>query len=200
MAVPAPEILAANATGIYACLAACLAGAFTLIGLIISKEQRVSDFRQAWIDELRKDIAALVAHSHQINAYSIGLDPPPLSTEGYKEYLSATRGDFIELNKASTRIRLRLNWEEYESRLILDSMFELETIFGAMLKGPDLTSVEKTKRVADSLERNAPPLLKKEWKRVKRGENVYKFAKWGAFALFLLAGWCAYFLWHRLAS
>jgi hypothetical protein len=40
---------------------AWVAGAFSLLGLLISKEQKVSEFRQAWIDALRADIAALVA-------------------------------------------------------------------------------------------------------------------------------------------
>jgi hypothetical protein len=200
MLIISPEVSAANATGIYACLAACLGGAFTLIGLLISKDQRVSEFRQAWIDELRKDIAELIAHSHQIHAYIFGLELPMLKGDPrYETYLNATRDDFIELNKASTRIKLRLNREECDSRLILDSMSELENIFGAILKSPNLDSVEKIKGVADALERIAPPLLKKEWNRVKRGENIYYFARWGALLLFALAGLSAYILWLHLA-
>jgi hypothetical protein len=42
-----------------AVIAAIIAGSIALLGLIISKEQKVSEFRQQWIDALRQDIAPL---------------------------------------------------------------------------------------------------------------------------------------------
>ena len=38
-------------------VAAIIAGAVAFVSLIISKEQSISEFRQQWIDELRKDVA-----------------------------------------------------------------------------------------------------------------------------------------------
>jgi hypothetical protein len=53
--------------------AALIAGLISLLGLIISKEQKVSDFRQAWIDALRSDIAAVITHAQSIHgAYLAG--------------------------------------------------------------------------------------------------------------------------------
>ena len=39
-----------------AVVAALIAGTVSLLGLIISKEQKTSEFRQAWIDALRNDL------------------------------------------------------------------------------------------------------------------------------------------------
>jgi len=48
-----------------AVVAALIAGIVSLLGLIISKEQKTSEFRQAWIDALRCDLTAFLT---QINA------------------------------------------------------------------------------------------------------------------------------------
>lgn len=39
--------------------AALIAATVSLLGLIISKEQKTSEFRQAWIDALRSDLGSL---------------------------------------------------------------------------------------------------------------------------------------------
>jgi len=104
MTDPSIELTAAFIAAASASVASAIAGVFSLAGLFISKEQDTSKFRQAWIDELRKDIASLIAHAYQIHSYIL------LCTEGdYGVRWKATRDDFVELNRASTRIKLRLN-------------------------------------------------------------------------------------------
>ena len=49
--------------------AAFFAGVVSMVGLIIAKEQRVSDFRQAWIDALRGEIALLIGTINAINEW-----------------------------------------------------------------------------------------------------------------------------------
>jgi hypothetical protein len=49
-----------------------------------------------------------------------------------------------------------------------------EALFDRMC---DPQSSTEIKRIVDSLERDAPPLLEKEWDRVKRGEPIYRAAK-----------------------
>lgn len=178
-----------------ACVAAAIAGAFSLTGLFISKEQETSKFRQAWIDELRKDIAELVAHAYQIHAYMLRC-----SQENYETRWSATREDYLELNKASIRIKLRVNQVECDSRLILQSMSEMEGLFKDMALETNRTdgSLESIDRIVTSLERNAPPLLKKEWVRVKDGEPIYRRAKWIAVFAFLTSAGAALFFLVRL--
>jgi len=48
-------------------VAAVIAAIISLLGLIISKENKVSEFRQAWIDSLREEIAAVITHAHAVH-------------------------------------------------------------------------------------------------------------------------------------
>jgi hypothetical protein len=150
-------------------LVAWIAGGFSLLGLIISKEQQVSGFRQAWIDALRADLAVLVAHAYEIQSFAAVHKP-----YNSGEFWSATRDDYVELNQASMRIKFRLNPGEIESKAILETLGKLEALF-TQLSDPQAT--QKISEIVSSLERDAPSLLKKEWTRVKKGELVYRIAK-----------------------
>jgi hypothetical protein len=195
MADPSIEVTAAYIAAASASVAAAIAGVFSLAGLFISKEQDTSKFRQAWIDELRKDIASLVAHAHQIQAYIL-VSTEPVNEERWK----ATREDFLELNRASTRIKLRLNPIECDSRLILQSLREMEGLFKDLKLPTNRTddSFEKIFGIVSALERDAAPLLKKEWVRVKEGEPIYKRAKWFAVSVFVLSVMVAVYFFARL--
>ena len=86
--------------GIYsAILVAFVAGAFSLLGLTVAKENKVSEFRQAWIDALREDIAEFVAQAQSIHSETfeymrtIGAD--------YRQHFERTQGPRLDLNRAS---------------------------------------------------------------------------------------------------
>lgn len=70
-----------------AVVAALIAAAVAFVGVVVSKEQKVSEFRQAWIDSLRRDLSRFIA------------------------LLEAKHNDetAIELSKKYNRIVLRLN-------------------------------------------------------------------------------------------
>jgi hypothetical protein len=186
--ISVPALAAASAA-----LTAWIAGAFSLLGLLTSKEQKVSEFRQAWIDALRLDIALLVAHAHQIYAYVVMHRPIDI-----QRFWNETRDDYLALNGASTRIKLRVNHEEPESKLILCSMDKMEALFGNLPNGENTLTIEKISKIVDDLERDAPPLLKKEWRRVKSGELIYRIAKWLSVVIFTVTGITAGWLFYKL--
>lgn len=185
--MPAPSSTSTDFVGpliaaVGALLVACVAGGFSLLGLIISKEQKVSEFRQAWIDALRADLADLVARAYQIQSFVIiHRHLQTNASDRWKE----TREDYVALNQASTRIKLRLNPEECESKLVLGSMSRMEDLLKDI---KDEASSKKIDEIVDALERDAPVLLKKEWNRVKGGEPIYWWSRVLAFSIFLLAG------------
>lgn len=75
--------------------AALIAGLVSLLGLIISKEQKTSEFRQAWIDALRKELSAVIAHTNAIygaNAASLGT---------LAELWKDVRDDYVGINEAT---------------------------------------------------------------------------------------------------
>src|SRR5580693_4596696 len=92
-------------------LAAAVMAAFvSFLGLVISKEQSVSEFRQQWIDGLGKDTAALIACIWGNRGDSIA-GRGGMSEELWKD----VKPDLVEFNKLVARIKLRLNPHESRS-------------------------------------------------------------------------------------
>ena len=149
-----------------AIVAALIAGLVSLLGLIISKEQKISEFRQAWVDSLRSEISALISHANAIHgAFTAGYD----STEAWK----IVRPDILGINQAVANIRLRLNPDEKESAAVLNEIEVLEELFapGSALDQQKINESEMR------LVAFANILLKKEWIRVRQGERVFVAAK-----------------------
>ena len=94
-------------------LVAFIAGIVSFIGLVISKENKISEFRQTWIDELRKDISDYIAYTdkhsfyykltsqNNIKAGGSG----GLQKEGFDLYLN----EYHIVHSLYSRIKLRLS-------------------------------------------------------------------------------------------
>jgi hypothetical protein len=164
-------------SAIGAIVAALIAGVISLLGLIISKEQKVSDFRQAWIDSLRSELSALVAHSNAI--YGMRAAHLASAAEAWKE----TRADFVGVNEAAARIRLRLNPSEPAAKAVLEEIEVLETLLapGSAVNHTEIDSAER------ELVARSQVVLKAEWLRVRGGERVYRLAKAASAVICLLA-------------
>lgn len=149
-----------------AVIAATIAGVVSLLGLIVSKEQKISDFRQAWIDALRLELATVITHA--ISLHGLSTTEPKDASDIWDK----ARGDFIEINKAITAIRLRLNPDESECGAILSQLSKLEE---ALVVFP--ISQEEINKIEATIIQHSRTLLKSEWGRVKKGERVYKIAR-----------------------
>lgn len=150
--------------------AAFIAAIVSLVGLIISKEQKISDFRQSWVDELRKEISQYLANINAISdKLSIGFD----SQENKVKELSDL---YIRLNTSSFLITLRLNQNEEKSKKLLDCMSRFKELYNdeKNIKPKFIRPIE-----AELLD-SSRDLLKSEWDRVKKGEPTFVFAKWVA--------------------
>lgn len=134
-------------------LAGAIAGWFSILTLILSKEKSVSKFRQAWIDSLRSDISSYIAHVMAVSGNIIRLkrtgglknssepDLPASDQQAedsrreeiliLREFFNENHDDYIGLNKTSKRIQLRLNPNdgEPEARAILDHLKSLDALF-----------------------------------------------------------------------
>jgi hypothetical protein len=147
-----------------------------MLGLIIGKEQKISEFRQAWIDELRQ---CVVDYLVSINAIC---DIVRLKKPGDGEGNTALLGNYKALNQANHGIALRVNDEEDTAKALLSSMVEFE---GIAQTNASLTP-EKIRDVEARFTKAAKELLKFEWKRVKAGEKVFIWTK--RIILFMLFG------------
>ena len=169
-------------------IAAALIAAFiAFIGMIIAKENKTSEFRQAWIDNLREDVVSL------IGAWRGYLDSKKQSTQLGDQADKVKFDNSIEVKKCANRIKLRLNSTkqnrtEHEEKvfLIMDEILSNQSI-----RSPDQTMAD--------LSLNTGIVLKEEWEKVKRGERGFSKVKEYLWMLFIslsiiLLFWIALYL------
>jgi hypothetical protein len=150
-----------------AIVAAIIAGIIALLGLIISKEQKVSEFRQQWIDALREDVAAVIRYGHSM------LRSGRKWEENSPEWESHYREDFAGVTEAMARIRLRLNPKEKESIALMNALAKHKRAIESE-KEPNFDAISSA---ANDVVDAAQVVLKQEWVRVRSGESVYRVTR-----------------------
>lgn len=166
--------------------AAIIAGFVSILGLIIGKEQKISEFRQAWIDDLRK---CMVAYLVQINAIA---DAIRARAQPGAPNTTAIIDSYKALNEASHGIILRINPTEKPAKALLKSMESFESLaaINANLTPNNIKAAEEEYVTASK------DLLKYEWKRVKRGERTYVISKYIVLTCIVLMIILMAYLWH----
>jgi len=160
-------------TAIGAILAALIAGVVSLLGLIISKEQKVSEFRQAWIDALRAELSVYLVNVNSIS------DATKLNYATVSEKLTALAPAYSLLNAATFNIVLRLNPKEGYSEKLFESMGD----FSDLLEDISRLTPENIRPIEERFLERAQAVLRYEWGRVKKGELTFRIAKWSALIL-----------------
>lgn len=146
-----------------AVIAALVGGMISLVGLIIAKESKVSEFRQSWIDKLRGELSLFITHLTAME------DAGRVRFADDKERFEKTRDSVGRLNEAYFTIALRLNPAEAESNSVKSSMIALSN----MAKDPFRNEVDYGQEKVNFLNM-ANALLKAEWVRVRDGERIYQ--------------------------
>lgn len=140
-------------SGVASVIAAIIAAAAAGVGLVITKENKTSEFRQAWIDGLRDELAELMESFIRVRR------------EGGEQYVETYRKIYF----LSAKVKLRLsskNRTDEESQLL----GIIENYILKMDLSSDITDVVKQYFECSS------SILKTEWERVKRGEKKYRVA------------------------
>jgi hypothetical protein len=156
-----------------AILGATITGLVSLLGLIISKENKISEFRQSWIDALRSELASLVAHLYAIHA---GLANIPAD-----DWWAQARDDYLGANRCFVSVRLRLNPREKSSQTILELLDALEKCFAPGVA----PSVDQLAPLEKKLVSESHALLKREWDRVRHGELFFRIARLVSFVVLI---------------
>jgi hypothetical protein len=169
-----------------AMVAACIGGFISFVGLVISKEMKTSDFRQAWIDALREDIAQMLAHANLVRAVLVTHPTKDL------ERFAALSEPFAQLAQSNYLIRLRLNAKERSSNALLTEIDELRSL----MIDQEPINIDKCVACEKKILASAREILKTEWTRVKDGERVFRWTKravmalvLGGLALMIYVGW-----------
>ncbi len=141
-------------------VAATVGAVATFLGLVISKESKVSEFRQKWIDGLRIDVAKLLGEATEFHAALLGLAP---------------KRSTVTINEITARIRLRLNLKETDHKKLFDGIVEYQQL---ILRQPDRPDQETVGKKTDEISDLAAEVLKDAWETVKKGESVYQLTLW----------------------
>lgn len=177
-----------------AVLAACITGAISFVSLITSKEQKISEFRQAWIDAFRSELADFSSQARRVSLEHIPLNikaiTGPLLEQLEIADREAEKPDPFHDNRqrmaqAYYALKLRLNPDEVDHKQLLMHLDNVYEILNSHSERYGRCVVE-----LDNLSKVAQVVLKREWVRVKNGEGNYRTAvraaKWGALVLALV--------------
>lgn len=170
--------------------AALIAGLISFVVTVLAKDQKVSEFRQAWIDALRNDAAELVSH---LAISALVLKVKKNSVEKVQEVANfeiAGYKEFVVVKGCILRIRLRLNPEEHKQLLkVLQKLDSGES--GA---------IEHAESVLNEFTTEVQKVLKFEWGRVKKGELSIRCVRWGGLVLFVsVFAFSIYHFWPTLS-
>ncbi|MEZ6934163.1 MULTISPECIES: hypothetical protein [Aeromonas] len=160
-------------------IAATIAGCISFIVTVLSKDQKTSEFRQAWIDSLRDEISELLSSLHIMSEV---VNTKREDNEDEKEimrYLYDKHDEFVKINTLHIKIKLRLNTKEHKDILLMLTQLD-EMQFATSSSG-------EVGNIMEKITTESQRILKKEWNRVKAGELSFRFLKWGSLSIFLAA-------------
>ncbi|MEQ1512834.1 MAG: hypothetical protein ABL934_09165 [Lysobacteraceae bacterium] len=178
------SILVAITAALAAVTAALIAGFFSYSNIISSKENKVSEFRLSWLNELRNEIADYtsavqdLARLQRLESSISGNEKvenkseEERKTDRYKLRKDAFDRAVVNLSK----IQLRLNPEKIS--LFPDS--DEAVFFRAVVASKELINLTKYKEAIFScqdIRDKAAPILKSTWVTVRDGEEGYKKTK-----------------------
>src|SRR5438105_3300254 len=88
-------------------VAAIIAGAVAFLASVFSKEQKTSEFRQAWIDSVRNDLAEFISILTQVGDELLVRQRRGEDIQSLREHLRAKEPEFQRLEACKARIELR---------------------------------------------------------------------------------------------
>ena len=132
-----------------------------LIGILVTNQAKVSEFRQLWINALRDDAATFISHTLTIHA------------AGLEDNVDES---FLQVHLTTARIVLRLNPKEKKTKAVIVAMNEMRN---ANHTATEFSELNERISVFTGAMQN---VLRTEWRRVKWGEPLYR----GVFAALVI--------------
>jgi hypothetical protein len=148
--------------------AASIAAVISLIGLIVAKENKTSEFRQDWINALRENISDAIAAVSAFSIYS-GMQ---LTSENAESIAELWR----KVLKSLAQIELRLNVYEDDHHALQQKIRKAESLIKSISGGEDLSNQLET--LQDEVVELSQTILKREWDRVRAGEATFQITKY----------------------
>ena len=164
-------------------IAAIIGGFFSYSNMITSKENKISEFRREWIDELRNQIA-IFSSSFQ-NLMLLAQDKNTKQLD-----LIPSRKDAIEsLAKITLMINNKDAKENKDSHefSLNTHLDDARNMLESMSKGEKIYELKDAAALAVKLRTDSQKLLKENWKIVKSGELSYRMLKNTTGAVYFVA-------------
>lgn len=171
---------------IYAALAtlvaALITGSIAMVTLILGKEQKTSEFRQAWIDGLRDDLSSYFASSRTMIRALQEDAHFKKKAEKEKSQKSERITELKNISELRTgvalssyAIKLRLNSLESDHKKLEELMAKaVDEVGGLTRKECSEAEVQQALDAVEFAASHARKILKFEWERVKEGEERYQ--------------------------
>jgi hypothetical protein len=163
-----------------AALAALIAGFFSYVNLVSLKENKVSEFRLAWIDGLREEVAsytAAIQHLARMERTRHEWTDSDYGDESNEvrdmKWFSETQDSYLAVVSSLTKIQLRLNPRHIAERpqgpeaCLMRALEEARAAFNN-------AQFDEAIKASGSIRIAAAPLLKSTWDDVKNGEPRYR--------------------------
>jgi len=160
-------------------VAALITAMISFVNLTLSKEQKTSEFRQAWIDGLRDELAIFFSSARALCRTMQEARSPNTNDDDVKNFkFSNDQVGKMRLNGADAlyRVKLRLNKNEPEHKelfRLLEAATRIQNKIN-IEKGSDYTAALEAIEIASDYSQD---ILKNEWERVKNGEKSFQVAK-----------------------
>lgn len=176
-------------------VAAFLAAVIALVNMLNSKDQKTTEFRQAWINGLRGHITDFAAQARLIAAavQTAKRYDPNVFTRDSKAYESYSSNREL-ISTAYYAIRLHFKPGDPDLRKLEGPMNKILSL----LSKPSSLEFSKITPALDELTDESRRILKKEWTRVKAGENTYRFTRYAALLIVITSLTGAVFLGWRV--
>lgn len=173
--------------------ASIIAGFFSFVSLVLAKEQKVSEFRQQWIDSLREDLSQFISKLMTMKDVKKNI---VLAKEKEQEpdfFLSDVKELHTGISEAYTRIILRLNPNDNcsYSKDLTESLNKINKLMKEKQWNEISSGVEELRGLSQQV-------LKTEWTRVKEGEPTFKWSKRIAILMFTVAIGIAVFMFYNI--
>jgi len=151
-------------------IAAFVSAGISIVSVILSKELKLSELRQNWIDELRTELSTIVSLVNKLAVSWYITDNK--SEVKRKDFLRLHLEDIQELDAITHKLLMRLNPSEHQT--LIEQLKTLEKFSSNVQLLEDRDSLDGLfNKYTDESNR----VLKAEWVRVKNGEGSFKTMK-----------------------
>ena len=142
--------------------------------LIISKEDRISEFRKEYMGEIRGNVSALLGCATTIcRLAEYEKKGPSKGISDINEFRAKHKEFYNELNKAWHGALVRLKPEDTDTGHLIASINVLSSEFYG-----DCSNLNSIEKKIEDVQKHTREVTYNIWKKVKRGETIFHIFKW----------------------